>query len=172
MKKFIVIIFVLLCICGCQKEKSHEDLALEAIKARDRDACLLESDEAMKENGVDAKTLILKASCYSAPGENFTLQPVKDRDDAFALIQQALEMEPGNEEVKQKAEEAWTLIDQFYSAIEGMGSCSLKQMQEKQVEFEVQEKDFALEEVPASKTGSNSRSENRSFLEQRPQLYQ
>lgn len=160
MKKFIVIIFVLLCICGCQKEKSHEDLALEAIKARDRDACLLESDEAMKENGVDAKTLILKASCYSAPGENFTLQPVKDRDDAFALIQQALEMEPGNEEVKQKAEETWSLIDQFYSAIEGMGSCSLKQMQEKQEEFEVQEKDFALEEVPASKTGSNSRSEN------------
>ena len=52
------------------------------------------------------------------------------------------------------------MIDQFYSAIEGMGSCSLMQMQEKQEEFEVQEKDFALEEVPASKTGSNSRSEN------------
>ncbi|MBP1530102.1 MAG: hypothetical protein ILA55_06385, partial [Erysipelotrichaceae bacterium] len=57
MKKFIVIIFVLLCICGCQKEKSHEDLALEAIKARDRDACLLESDEAMKEKGMEMAVL-------------------------------------------------------------------------------------------------------------------
>ena len=82
MKKIVCILLMMLALAAC-KEKSHEELAKEAIRNRDRNACLMEADAAISEKPIGAYYL-LKASCYALPDEDHSVYPARDRDEAFS----------------------------------------------------------------------------------------
>ena len=156
MKKIVCILVVLLVFAGCAKEKTHEELVKEALSSRDRTACLMESDEMLKESE-NARGYILKASCFSIPGEGFTVNPLKDRDEAYSLIKTALEKDPS---LQEEADEVFTNVNTFLNTIEDIGTYTLKEMSEKEESFKVSAENFWLDELPSSHSSEKHESEN------------
>ncbi len=156
MKKILYVLILLLVFAGCAKEKTHEELAKEALKARDRKACLMEADAALQEAPVGAYYL-LKASCYAAPGEGFTVEPARDRDEVLSLIIKALDDDPS---LRGQAEEVWTSVNGLLTAIEDSSSSSLQEMIDKRESFIVKKENFWLDAYPGTHPSDKYETEN------------
>ena len=155
MKKIVCILLMMLALAAC-KEKSHEELAKEAIQDRDRNACLMEADAAISEKPIGAYYL-LKASCYALPDQDHGVYPVRDRDEALSLIIKALDDDPS---LRQQAEEVWTSVSGFITAVEDSAGSSLQQAIDTRESFTLTAENFWLDAYPGTHPSDKYETEN------------
>lgn len=152
MKKCIIALLVLMMICGCsEKEKSLADQVMDFIKDSDREGCLLLMDAALKEASDNPELYVLKARCYSAPDIENGISPVVCRDSAFALLNEALYLDPENPELKEKIDEAWLMVNEtinVFETTEKLPDKSFDEVKKEEDDFKVTAENFWVNKEP------------------------
>ncbi len=148
MKKIILVLLILM-ICGCTgKEKTLEEQILESKENLDREACLLLAVNALQETPDDPELYILKASCYAIVSAEEGIEPVYVRDQAFSLLQDALELDPDNTDLKEKIDDTWIEVSSSLSVIENLEDISFDEKKKREDAFRISKDNFWVEKEP------------------------